>query len=111
MTKQEAIEWAKCGAKVTHRYFDKTEWLTILENGDYLLEDGVVCSKFEFWRWRTSEDFDTGWDFFSDPYTSIAAKTFHIEEVSVTDHQRDLIKSTYFGRMYGGSHSLKKYVL
>lgn len=60
MTKQEAIKAMQKGQKVTHRYFTPNEWMTI-ENGQIVLEDGVRCSPYEFWRWRTDESWNDGY--------------------------------------------------
>jgi hypothetical protein len=32
--------------------------------GQMVLEDGVECSPFEFWRWRTDESYETDWELF-----------------------------------------------
>jgi hypothetical protein len=57
MTKQEAIAEMQKGKKVRHQYFSPDEWMT-MEDGQIVLEDGVKCSTYEFWRWRT----DAFWD-------------------------------------------------
>jgi hypothetical protein len=61
MTKQEAIEAMKSGAKVTHRYFSPDEWITMKGNLTIIMEDGVSLSTVEFWKYRTGEDFETDW--------------------------------------------------
>ena len=63
MTKQEAISEMKNGKKITHTWFDRTEWMTI-ENGKLLLEDGVRCSLLEFFSYRTDESWDDGYSFY-----------------------------------------------
>ena len=65
MTKQEAITAMCEGKKVTHRYFTSDEWVKSNQNGTiYILEDGVECSSFEFWRWRTDEAYLSDWEIF-----------------------------------------------
>lgn len=59
-SKAEAIELMKKGVKMRHRYFSDHEWAT-MEFGKIVLEDGVRCSPFEFWRWRTNEVWNTDW--------------------------------------------------
>ena len=60
MTRKEAIRAMLEGKKVTHTYFTSDEWAT-QENGLIVLEDGVKCQPFEFWRDRTSPIFNDGW--------------------------------------------------
>lgn len=64
MDKAQAIAEMKKGKKLTHKYFTEDEWVTIGVNGQYVLEDGVECSFYEFWRWRQSEAFNSDWEFF-----------------------------------------------
>jgi hypothetical protein len=68
MSKAEAIEAMKDGKKVTHRYFSPEEWMTMkksyLEGWMIHLEDSVICSPAEFWRWRTDPTFDTDWSIY-----------------------------------------------
>lgn len=65
MTKEEAIVQMKKGKKITHRYFTSDEWMTI-ENGMYLLEDGVRVSEKEFWHYRQQDSWKDGYEFFSE---------------------------------------------
>lgn len=65
MTKEEAIEKMKAGEKVTHRYFTSDEWMT-MEGGKIVLEDGVRCSTHEFWRWRTDDVWNDGYEIFNE---------------------------------------------
>jgi hypothetical protein len=65
MTRAEAIKAMREGKKVTHRYFTPEEWAT-QEKGEILLEDGVRCSPAEFWRDRTTQWFDDGWELFKE---------------------------------------------
>ena len=60
MNKEAAIELMKEGVKITHESFTKEEWMTY-ENGRMLLEDGVKCSRHEFWGWRMDSCWDDGY--------------------------------------------------
>lgn len=65
MTKQEAIEAMKQGNKLTHTYFTDEEWVKSDQRGIvYILEDGVECSSYEFWRCRTDESYNEGLEIF-----------------------------------------------
>lgn len=64
MTKAEAIQAMQKGCKVTHRYFFPGEWMT-MRMGMIILEDGVVCTPQEFWRWRTNPVWDDGYRLFN----------------------------------------------
>jgi hypothetical protein len=64
MTRAEAIKAMREGKKVTHKYFSPEEWAT-QENGQIVLEDGVRCEPFEFWRWRQMSIFDNDWKIFN----------------------------------------------
>jgi len=67
MTKQEAIKAMSEGKKVTHRHFSSNEWVTI-DGNQILLEDGVKCSTYEFWKWRTDPSWDSDWDIFDQTF-------------------------------------------
>lgn len=61
MTKKEAIKLMEQGVKMTHYYFTPDEWVYI-DNGQYVLEDGVECIGLEFWEWRKCSDWENGWE-------------------------------------------------
>ena len=48
-TKEEAIEMMRKGIKMTHRYFDSEEWITIDENDKIETEDGYKVHQKIFW--------------------------------------------------------------
>lgn len=58
MNKKEAIQAMQEGKKITHKYFTPEEWMT-MRKGMIVLEDRVVCTPEEFWKWRTA----IGWDY------------------------------------------------
>jgi hypothetical protein len=65
MTKQEAIEALDRGEKITHKYFSPDEWVKKYDNnGNLILEDGVICSEWEFWYHRTQDFFNNGWEIY-----------------------------------------------
>lgn len=106
MKKEAAIVWMKRGAKMEHRYFSTGEWMTYNELGMVCLEDGVVCTPEEFWKWRTSAVFDEGWDFLGDAYVSIAARHFGVPEDKVTPKMRNTIKARFFAEIYGSDSTI-----
>ena len=61
MTKQEAIEAMKAGAKLTHPSFMQHEWITMEGSRTVITEEGYAISDKEFWAYRTGEYFETGW--------------------------------------------------
>lgn len=64
MTKQEAINEMRNGVKITHERFSPDEWMTM--DGFYIvLEDGVKCDDFEFWRWRKDESWNNGYSVYN----------------------------------------------
>jgi hypothetical protein len=63
MTKDSAIQAMKDGAKVTHRYFSRDEWMR-MEGDTIILEDGVKCSSAEFWKDRLDEFWEDDWSIF-----------------------------------------------
>lgn len=65
MTKAEAIQAMKEGKKVTHHLFSPDEWMTMRCDGMVVLEDGVICTTEDIWRWRTSNDWDNGYELFN----------------------------------------------
>ena len=65
MTKAEAIQAMKEGKKVTHYLLSPDEWMTMRCDGMVVLEDGVICTPEDIWRWRTSNDWDNGYELFN----------------------------------------------
>ena len=61
MTKQDAIEAMKAGAKLTHQSFMQHEWITMEGNRTIITEKGYAIRDKEFWAYRTGEYFETGW--------------------------------------------------
>lgn len=64
MTKEEMMEALKIpGTRVTHYYFSSDEWMMLADIPNSLVfEDGVPCSFEEFWKYRSEECFNTGWE-------------------------------------------------
>ena len=62
MNRFEAAQALKEGKKLTHIYFSSDEWVMGIDDGYYLLEDGVQCTAAEFWKWRQQEFFNDGWE-------------------------------------------------
>jgi len=60
MEKLEAIKQMEAGVKITHRYFDPEEWMT-MQDGELVLEDGVKCNPKEFWNHRNSIEWADGY--------------------------------------------------
>lgn len=63
-TKEEAIEMMGKGIKMTHRYFDSEEWITIDENDKIETEEGYKVHQKIFWEDRTVIGWETGWKIF-----------------------------------------------
>ena len=49
------------GKKVRHRFFSDEEYLCI-ESDTLIDENGYVMR--DFWKFRTSDDWDSGWEIF-----------------------------------------------
>jgi hypothetical protein len=60
MDKEQAIEAMRQGHKVAHRHFTEEEWVKESDIG-YEFEDGILCGKDEFWRWRSDDSWLSGW--------------------------------------------------
>lgn len=60
MTKGEAIIAMQEGKKVTHKCFDKWEWVTIMPDGGMMSECGEMSSEL-FWMYRTAWFWEYGW--------------------------------------------------
>ena len=73
MTKQEAIKAMSEGRKVTHRYFDKDEYVKMREYGSvaktdpsiYWLSDKHQVTATMFWNDRSGEHWNEGWEIFN----------------------------------------------
>lgn len=61
MKRQDAIKALDEGKTLTHRYFTSNEWVRGIGGGFYVFEDGVQCTSAEFWAFRNSDAFDSGW--------------------------------------------------
>jgi len=66
MTRYEAAQALKAGKKLSHTYFSPDEWVKGNGDGKYILEDDVVCTAAEFWKWRQQEFFNDGWKLFEE---------------------------------------------
>lgn len=64
MNKIEAIKAMNEGKKVTHRNFLYHEWIT-MNDDSILFEDGLSCSQYEFWKYRTDESWNEDWEIFN----------------------------------------------
>lgn len=68
MNKKEAIKAMQAGEKITHTYFSPEEWMTIDNDGKILLEDGVRCSRSEFFnKERSGPDWEEGYSIWKEP--------------------------------------------
>ena len=64
MTKEEAIKAMQDVKKFTHRYFSSNEWMS-MQDGLIVIEDGAMCTPYEFCRWRTDPVWNNGHDLFN----------------------------------------------
>lgn len=63
-TKVQAITLMQRGAKMTHIYFSKGEWVTTKDDNEILMENGIICDSNKFWNSHTISEFDMGWSIF-----------------------------------------------
>lgn len=64
MTKNEALLAMNNGEKVTHQYFEDSEWMC--KTGClYEFEDGIFCDVDEFWTFRDEAGWDKNWKIFT----------------------------------------------
>jgi len=63
MNKEEAFAQMRAGKKITHRHFGSEEWMT-MEGSQIVFEDGCKVWPENFWRDRTDESWNDGYDFF-----------------------------------------------
>jgi hypothetical protein len=61
MTREEAFSKENEGLQLTHRFFDKCEFVMV-KDGIYFLEDEITQTAEEFWFSRTNEAWDIDWD-------------------------------------------------
>lgn len=61
MTKQEAIQAMMQGTKVTHRYFQPNEWITMRGKFTIVTEEGYKVDADEFWSYRKTESWENDW--------------------------------------------------
>lgn len=69
MTSTEAKQKANMGEKITHTYFSRDEFVTVID-GNLTDEDGCKLSWDEFWGIRTMGYWQTGWSIY-EPKTTI----------------------------------------
>lgn len=61
MNKSEAIEAMKQGEKVTHRFFEPKEFIT-MKGSRIETEEGYSCPADEFWSYRTGLSWNLDWE-------------------------------------------------
>ena len=69
MTKEEAIQAMLDGKKVTHRYFEKGEYMFLSDKktNTYQFEDGCEIDAVDFWRsHRNDECWEEDWEIFEE---------------------------------------------
>ena len=66
MNRNEAIQAMREGKKVRHHYFLPDEYMSMTPDGNYLLEEGVVCTPYEFWKYRSEKQWDANWEIFNE---------------------------------------------
>ena len=64
MTRKEAYKEMQNGIKITHKYFDKSEYY-FLKNGKIIAEDGVDHTHI-FWKIDDNNWRETGWEIYVD---------------------------------------------
>ena len=60
MSKEDALLALSDGIRMTHSSFTEEEWIEQLYDGNFIFEDGVICSPDEFWTYR-EDCFENGW--------------------------------------------------
>lgn len=54
-----------CNSQIDLVYpFSSNEWMS-MHDGLIVLEDGAMCTPYEFWRWRTDPVWNNGYDLFN----------------------------------------------
>ena len=62
MNKREAIQAMRDGKKVRHSSFSLKEWMKgDYSQDEYIFEDGVRVSQYQFWKIRQKESWWNGW--------------------------------------------------
>jgi len=61
LSKGEAINAMKHGAKVTHRFFDEYEYITMRGCCTVVTEEGYETPEDEFWKYRQGALWETDW--------------------------------------------------
>ena len=67
MSKDEAIQSMREGNKVTHFLFTDDEFISLATPNDFAYTDekGYRLPIGEFWQYRKSDVFQTGWELFT----------------------------------------------
>jgi len=70
LTKDTAIVLMSQGLKLTHTYFSKDEWVTMIPGMNMMLtEDGYKTVSGEWWSYRMGPAFETGWSLWEETIT------------------------------------------
>ena len=64
MNKREAKYAMKQGKKLTHAYFADEEWVTETVGERCVFENGNIVNAEDFWKYRDTPDWNTGWSIF-----------------------------------------------
>jgi hypothetical protein len=67
MNKREAIEAMKNGLKVTHKYFDPKEWITMSGKSTIMTEEGYAVCADKFWNGKDRSDWEFDWSVWNAP--------------------------------------------
>ena len=62
MTREDAFAKKNEEVKLTHRFFEKNEWV-MLKNGEYIFDDGQRQTAESFWLCRNNDAWDIDWEF------------------------------------------------
>jgi len=65
MSKEEAVLSMAMGDKVTHRFFEKGEWMS-MKDGMIILDDGATCTPYEFWEKRKGFGWSDGYSIYKE---------------------------------------------
>lgn len=70
MTRDEAKLQMQKGVRMTHRFFEPHEWVTMFA-GQVMFENELLIDEDVFWRNHRTKEFLIDWEFFDKDYTTL----------------------------------------
>lgn len=95
MTREKALKLIELGYKITHRDFDKGEFIKKHKEGNYINQDGAIFNANQFWLIRKGEPWKNGYKIYeSKKSTAQDVQNLHIPPKTRNNNSRKAYRNT-----------------